>query len=58
MLAELIGNGVEAEEQKYQDFLELGERFRSATAPEEVKRLGDRMGQMVFGNSGRTSANA
>ena len=28
---------------------DLAERFRSATDPAEVKRLGDQMGRMVFG---------
>jgi hypothetical protein len=50
MLVELIENGIEAEKQKQQEFFDLAERFRSATDPEEVKRLGDRMGRMVFGD--------
>ena len=50
MLVELIENGIEAEKQKQQEFFDLAERFRSATNPKEVKRLGDRMGRMVFGN--------
>ena len=50
MLLELIENGIEAERRKQQDFFDLAERFRSATDPEDVKRLGDRMGRMVFGN--------
>ena len=47
---ERIGNGMEAEKRKQQEFFDLAERFRSATDPEEVKRLGDRMGRMVFGD--------
>lgn len=50
MLVELIENGIEAEKRKQHEFFDLAERFRSATDPEEVKRLGDRMGRMVFGN--------
>ena len=50
MLLELIGNGLEAEKCKQQEFFGLTERFRSATDPEEVKRLGDQMGRMVFGD--------
>ena len=50
MLLELIENGVQAEKRKHQEFVDLAERFRSATDPEEVKRLGDQMGRMVFGN--------
>jgi hypothetical protein len=49
MLVELIENGIEAEKRKQQEFFELAERFRSATDPEEVKRLGDKLGRMVFG---------
>lgn len=50
MLVELIGNGMEAEKRKQQEFFDLAERFRGATDPDEVKRLGDQMGRMVFGN--------
>ena len=49
MLVELIENGIEAEKQKQQEFLDLAERFRNATDPEDVRRLGDQMGRMVFG---------
>ena len=49
MLVELIENGIEAENRKQQEFFDLAERFRSATDPTEIKRLGDRMGRMVFG---------
>ena len=50
MIVELIESGMEAERRKQQEFFELAERFRSATDPEEVKRPGDQMGRMVFGN--------
>ena len=50
MLVELIENGIEAEKQKQQEFFGLAERFRNATDPEEVKRLGGQMGRMVFGD--------
>jgi hypothetical protein len=50
MLVELIENGIEAEERKQQEFFDLAERFRSATDPEKVKRLGDQMGRAVFGD--------
>ena len=49
MLVELIENGLEAERRKQQEFFELAERFREASEPEEVKRLGDELGRMVFG---------
>jgi hypothetical protein len=50
MLVELIENGMEAEKRKQREFFDLAERFRSASDPEEVKRLGDQMGRMVFGD--------
>jgi hypothetical protein len=50
MLVELIENGIEAEKQKQQEFFDLAERFRSAKDPKEVKRLGNQMGRMVFGD--------
>jgi hypothetical protein len=49
MLVELIENGMEAEKRKQREFFDLAERFRSASDPEEAKRLGDEMGRMVFG---------
>jgi len=50
MLVELIENGIESEKRKQQEFFDLAERFRSASDPEEIKRLGDDMGRMVFGS--------
>lgn len=49
MLVELIENGLDAEKRKQQEFFELAERFRDATDPQEAKRLGDKLGRMVFG---------
>jgi len=49
MLIELIENGLEAEKKKQQEFFDLAERFRGATEPEDVKRLGDQLGRTVFG---------
>jgi hypothetical protein len=49
MLIELIENGIEADKRKQDEFVELAERFRGATDPKEVKRLGDQLGRMVFG---------
>ena len=40
---------MEAEKRKEQTFFELAERFRNATDPDEVKKLGNQMGEMVFG---------
>ena len=50
VLVELIESGMEAEKRKQREFFDLAERFRNATDPEEVKRLGDQMGRMVFGD--------
>ena len=49
MLVELIENGIETEKRKQQQFFELAGRFRDASDPDEVKRLGEQMGRMVFG---------
>jgi hypothetical protein len=48
-IVELIEIGIEAEQRKQEEFFELAERFRNATDPKEVKRLGDELGRMVFG---------
>jgi hypothetical protein len=48
MMVELIETGIEAEKRKQQEFFRLAERFRSATDPKEVKRLGEELGRMVF----------
>ncbi len=47
---ELIESGIEADKRKQLEFFDLAERFRAATNPDEVKRLGDQMGRMVFGD--------
>jgi hypothetical protein len=49
MLLELIENGIEADKRRQQEFFDLAERFRAATDPEDVSRLGDQLGRMVFG---------
>lgn len=49
MLVELIESGLDAEQKKQETFFSLAERFRGATDPKEVKRLGDELGRMVFG---------
>jgi len=49
MLVELIENGIEAEKRRQEEFFELAEKFRNATDPKELKRLGDKLGGMVFG---------
>jgi hypothetical protein len=49
-MVELIEDGMEAEKRKEKEFFELAERFRAASDSEEVRRLGDQMGRMVFGS--------
>lgn len=49
VLVQLIEDGLEVQKQKEREFFDLAERFRNATDPEEVKRLGDQLGRMVFG---------
>jgi hypothetical protein len=49
ILLELIETGLEAEKRKREEFFEMAERFRTATDPDEIKRLGDQMGRMIFG---------
>lgn len=48
-LVEPVKNGTKAEKSRQQQFFELAERFRGATDPDEVMRLGDQLGRMVFG---------
>ncbi len=49
VLVELIEQGIEARQHKEKAFFDLAERFRAARDPEQVKRLGDELGRMVFG---------
>jgi hypothetical protein len=50
MLVELVEEGLQAQKQKEKAFFELAERFRAAADPKEVERLGEELGQMVFGS--------
>ncbi len=49
VLVELIEQGIEARKRREKAFFELAERFRAANDPEQVKRLGDALGRLVFG---------
>ena len=49
MLVELVEEGIVAKKEKEKAFFDLAERFRSAGDPKEVERLGEELGQMVFG---------
>jgi hypothetical protein len=37
------------EKEKEKAFFDLAQRFREARDPEEVERLGDQLGRLVFG---------
>ena len=50
VLVELIEQGIEARREKEKAFFEMAERFRTASDPEQVKRLGDKLGRFVFGD--------
>ena len=50
MLVELIENGIEAEKRRQKEFFDLAEQFRNATDPDEIRRLGNKLGEMVFGD--------
>ncbi len=50
MVAELIEQGIESRMQKEKAFFELAGKFREATEPEEVDRLGEELGRMIFGD--------
>jgi hypothetical protein len=41
--------GIQGEKEKQREFEKVVERFRNATDPEKAKRLGDKLGRMVFG---------
>jgi len=49
VLVELIEEGIEARRQKEKAFFQLAERFRAAQDAAEVKRLGEDLGRLVFG---------
>jgi hypothetical protein len=50
VIVELVEAGIEAQRRKQREFFELAERFRAATDPKDVVRLGDDLGRMVFGD--------
>ena len=49
VLVELVEQGLEVQKEKERAFFALAERFRSASDPQEAKRLGDAMGRFIFG---------
>jgi len=50
VIVELVEHGIEAQKRKQSEFYKLAERFRTATDPKDVARLGDDLGRMVFGD--------
>ena len=45
-----VEEGIEAQKRKQKEFYALAERYRAATDPQDVARLGDDLGRMVFGD--------
>lgn len=50
LLARLVEEGLDAEQQKRSRFMQLAEQFRTASDPADVQKLGDQLGRLVFGN--------
>jgi hypothetical protein len=50
IILELVEEGIEAQKRKQKEFFELPERYRAATDPKDVARLGDDLRRMVFGD--------
>lgn len=50
ILVELVEEGIEARKRKQREFFDLANRFRAATDAREVDRLGNELGQMIFGS--------
>jgi hypothetical protein len=47
-MAETAKDDLALQQQKERAFFELAERFRSAHDPDEIEKLGDQLGRMVF----------
>ena len=50
VLVELIEQGIEERKRREKAFFDLAERFRTEKDPEQVKRLGNELGRMLFGD--------
>jgi hypothetical protein len=44
----IVRHGIE-KKRNQQKFFDLAEHFRSAAGPKSAKRLGDKLGRMIFG---------
>ena len=49
VLLDLVETGLQARRKKEKAFFELAEQFRNAEDPETIKRLGNELGRLVFG---------
>jgi hypothetical protein len=49
VLVELVEEGIKAQKRKQEEFFELSQQFRNATDPQEVERLGNELGRLIFG---------
>ncbi len=50
VLVELIEHGIEERKRREKVFFDLAERFRAEKDLEQVKRLGNELGRMLFGD--------
>lgn len=49
VVVELLEEGLQARKNRQREFHDLATRFRAATDPAEVDRLGNELGRMIFG---------
>jgi hypothetical protein len=54
-LSELVEQAIKSAKRNERGFLDLAERFRAATNPEEAKRLGEQLGRSIFGSFSQTT---
>lgn len=50
VLVDLIQQGIEERKRREKAFFDLAERFRAEKDLEQVKRLGNELGRMLFGD--------
>lgn len=49
VLADLVEVGLDAEQRRREEFLQLARKFRAAEDTAEAERLGDQLGRLLFG---------